>query len=531
MNDLRDSQTTESISISSETIKERLISAVIANIFIQPLIMALGLVSSVIVARILGPELLAIIATLTATSTTIIAFSDLGIARSMPKLLQDASVKFGYNATLQLQHKLIKVKIITTCSLLAGLLVLHLNGVKISSLSLSSNIWFLSLVIIKSILGSTILIQRSASFSAFKSKELALLTLAITLLNPALLIAVAFLFHNPYAVFGMSLIEDFFQIFIMRKFIHYDLDKEKQIKNKISNKWLINNYWKYISVTYLEFIFNRFIYGLPITLIFLSLYGTTATIIGNISIATSMVLRAWDVANLPLMNLRAPLLARLHAEKDAEKFARSQSLMIAIVILTSGTLAIITASMGPKIFFLLYGKEYNYGVYWGIVATVIALIANFFTLGNNALHQTNRFLPELIGLIVSGGYIILNGTLIVKLVEPQVAPLIILLGFIIARALFWLLTDIWADFKLFNWNGTILKIKALIAAIITLIIIIYLNKLNFGLPLQIIISLIEAILFLLLFRIFGGVGENIRKTAVSLIPQKYSFLYKFLKLI
>lgn len=531
MNDQRDSQTTKPSFISSQTIKERLISGVIANILIQPLIMVLGLVSSVVVARILGPELLAIIAAITATSTTIIAFSDLGMARSIPKLLQDASVKYGLSATLQLKHKLIKIKIITTCLLLAVLLFLHFKGIKISSLNLNLNIWFLSLVIIKSLLGSLILIQRSTAFSAFKNKELALLTLSITMLNPALLIISALIFHNPYAVFAVSLIEDIFQIFIMRKFLHYDLDKEKQINNKISNKWIINNYWKYISITYIEFIFNRFVYGLPTTLLFLSLYGTTATIIGNISIATSMVLRAWEVANLPLMNLRAPLLARLHAEKDTERFSRSQSLMVATIILTSAILAIITASIGPKIFLLLFGKEYSSGVSWGIIATVIALIANFFTLGNNALHQTNRFLPEVIGLIVSGSFIIINDTIIIKLVVPQDAPLIILLGFVIARALFWLVTDIWADFKLFNWNGTMLKLKALFAVIITLIIIICFNKLNFGIPIQIAISLFGVVLFFFLFRTLGGVGEHIRIIVFSLLPKKYYFLTKLIKLI
>ncbi len=217
-------------------------------------------------------------------------------------------------------------------------------------------------------------------------------------------------------------------------------------------------------MTYLEFIFNRFVYGLPVTLLFLSLYGTNANIIGNISIAISMVLRAWDVANIPLMNLRAPLLARLHAEGNSIKFFQSQNIMVCIIILTSSILAILTMTLGPKLFLLFYGKEYENGIMWGIIATVLALVTNFFTLGNNALHQSNKFLPELIGLFFSATFILINGLIFPKYISPNNIPLLILLGFIIGRFLFWLFTDIWADYKLFKWSGSIVKIKGLISS-------------------------------------------------------------------
>ncbi len=215
---------------SSFIIKDRLITGVFSNIVMQPIILLLGFIGSIVVARTLGPELLAIIASISAIATTVIAFSDLGIARSLPKIIQDISVQYGTNSAILIQNKLSKIKIFTTCLLLSGLLFLHFNKIPIYSVNINMNNWFLILVIVKSLLGALILVKKSVAFSAFKNKELVLLNLIITLLNPILIIIAALISRNPYIIFAVSLIEDILQLIIMKKFIYYDLDKEKKLK-------------------------------------------------------------------------------------------------------------------------------------------------------------------------------------------------------------------------------------------------------------------------------------------------------------
>ncbi|MEO0129211.1 MAG: hypothetical protein ABIL02_03130 [candidate division WOR-3 bacterium] len=505
-------------------LKHRLLSGVLANVFVQPIILLASLAGSIVVARTLGPELFAVIATISATATTAVAFGDMGLSRSIPKIIPDVAVKFGNSTALQVQRKLTIIKIITVCASLFVLFILYINGISLTSSTLMVQSWFYLFVLAKAIIGTVIVIQQGAVLSAFRNKELAFINLLITILDPLFSITIVISFRNPYAVVGGSIFVDIIQLILLRKFMSYDLDKEKQTSISISWIWILKQYWQYMGITYLLFLFNRFVYGLPLTLFFITKLGANAFIIGNTSLAVSIVQRGWDIANMPLMNLRAPLLARLHAENDVQGFIKIQRLMVAIVILTSGILAVVVVTLGPFVLNLLYGSHYINGVKWGINICVIGLVANFFALGNSTLHQTNRFLPEILGLITSGLFIALNYFCILNIIEPTYYPLVILLGFVVGRAIFWVITDLWADCKIFHWQGFGVKLRGLFSITVVLAILVFINSNGYNASKRFLSALIGLLSYLFLFRVTGGVGQSTRKVIAGLLDRRLSWL-------
>jgi O-antigen/teichoic acid export membrane protein len=279
-------------------------------------------------------------------------------------------------------------------------------------------------------------------------------------------------------------------------------------------------------MTYLLFLFNRFVYGLPLTLWLLTGCGVGANTIGNAALAVSIVGRGWDVANMPLANLRAPLLSRLHAEGDSGRFFRHQRLMTAVLVITSGPLAVGVLTLGPLVFGLLYGAQYATGVSWGVIAGVVALVANFFTLGNSTLHQTNRFLPELIGLAASAIFIAGNGLVAPRLLSEADRPLAIVLGYVIGRAIFWLITDLWVDARIFKWDGAAIKLRGLLAVGVALGGALLVGN---GKPTgQVVAAFAGLALFWSVFRLLGGVGRDTRGHITGLLSARLNSIARFL---
>lgn len=514
--------------VSNRVLRDRLRSSMWANILLQPLIMALSVAGSVIVARVLGPELWAVVALVAATALTINSFFDLGLARSLPKLMPDVSIRFGQRAALRIQRRLSVVKLALNCLGFIGLLGASWLGLWRPPEGLTLSVWFFPLVGAKVLLGAVLAIYQSSAIAAFHNRLANQFTLFLTALDPILSVGAVLLMPNPYLVAGVLLVPTVIEILLLRRFARYDLDRDvsPQENAPTSWGWLFKEYWRYVGMTYLVFLFNRFVYGLPLTLWLLTILGAGANTIGNVALAVSIVGRGWDVANMPLANLRAPLLARLHAEGDAGRFFRHQRLMVAVLILTSGPLAVALLALGPLVFGLLYGAGYAAGVSWGVIAGVVALVANFFTLGNSTLHQTNRFLPELAGLAASAIFIVGNGLIAPRLLSQANWPLAVVLGYVIGRAIFWVITDLWVDARIFNWDGTAVKLRGLLAVAVALGGTLLMGN---GEPIgQVVAAVVGLVLFWGVFRLLGGVGEETRGYVADLLGSKIKWAGRFL---
>jgi len=499
-----------------------------ANLLLQPLIMMASIAGSVVVARALGPELWAVVAVISAAALTINSFFDLGLARSLPKIMPDVSIRFGQRAALLVQRRLSAAKLALNALGLMGLLGASWLGLWRAPGEITLSIWFFPLVGAKVLLGAILAIYQSSAGAAFHNRVTSQVTLFLTALDPLLSIGAGLLMPNPYLVVGVLLIPSVAEILLLRRFARYDLDRDTPSREDtpISWKWLLREYWRYVGMTYLLFLFNRFVYGLPLTLWLLTGCEVGASVLGNAALAVSIVGRGWDVANMPLANLRAPLLARLHAEGDSGRFFLHQRLMTAVLVITSGPLAVGILTLGPLVFGLLYGAQYVTGVSWGVIAGVVALVANFFTLGNSTLHQTNRFVPELAGLAASAVFIVGNGLVAPRLLSETDRPLAIVLGYVIGRAIFWLITDLWVDARIFKWDGAAVKLRGLLAVGVALGGASLIG--NGELIRQVAAAIAGLALFWGVFRLLGGVGRDTRGHITGLLSARLNWIARFL---
>lgn len=500
-----------------KTIRKRLHSSLRANILYQPLIMLASIAGSVVVARVLGPELLAVIATISAFAATITTFFDFGLTRSLPKIMPDISVYYGQQAALRAQRQLTFARVMLVTIGFLGLLLLYTSGIWQSPEGLVLTVWFFPLITAKVLIGSVGSVYQSVATAAFHIRFLTRLTLAFAIINPLLSIAVALLSRDPYLIVTVGLVSSLTYVLLLRKFTHYDLDKSTHSGERVEWRELFRKYRQYTGVTYLVFLFNRFVYGLPLTIWVLTWLGAGAGTIGNAAIAISVIQRGWDVANIPLKSLRAPLLARLHAQQDQGRFRQVQRLMVAGIILMSGIMAVAVWTLGPFVLGLLYGPEYESGVSWGVIAGVIALLANFFSLGHLTLRQMDRFAPILVGLAGTALFIAVNDIYSWRFFPDDHWPLAILLGYVLGRALYWIITDLWTDARIFHWEGTSIKLRGLLAVGLALLTTaIPLDTLN-----PVIAAILGMVVFLGLFRLLGGVGKATRGNFARLLGPRF----------
>jgi hypothetical protein len=153
-------------------------------------------------------------------------------------------------------------------------------------------------------------------------------------------------------------------------------------------------------------------------------------------------------------------------------------------------------------------------------------VVNFFSLGNSTLHQTNRFQAEIWGILGSTLFMLINTFWTIEFFTPEQAPLIVILGYVGGRCIFWVITDLWADYRIFRWKGSSIKIRSLLAISISLPLIISLKRV--GENYYLFSALAGLILFFGIFRLLGGVGKQTRNSVSKILGPKFRIILYFI---
>jgi hypothetical protein len=157
---------------------------------------------------------------------------------------------------------------------------------------------------------------------------------------------------------------------------------------------------------------------------------------------------------------------------------------------------------------MLYGSAYSRGVAWGVTAAVLAMAVNVFALGNRTLQEGKRLPSQLVALSIATLAIAIGLVLVVRMSARELWPLGWLIVIIGGRGLFWLITDIWCDYKVFKWHGAGVKVRGLTALAAGLVVIYQWpgsQWQDFAVR-----SVAGFITFWLIFRALGGLGEPSR---------------------
>ena len=493
----------------------RLVRGVGVNLIVQPLLLALALLGSAIVSRTLGPSRLAILAAVTAISTTIVAFSDLGLSRSISKVLPEMAVMSGRESALRVLHRLLKLRILAAVLTGAAWWV----GTLLNLISPPSGDPELVGLLAVSYAGvsALALFQRHIAAAAFRNSEIAAVSLVIAIISPVVTVGAALLTQDPYLVSAAGLITATLNFAFLRRQAVYDLDEGEL--EKLPGVW--KRYWRFFAMTHLIFIFNRFVFGLPLLLIVASAVASPPSVLGNLAIAMSIVSQSWDLADMPLANIRAPLISRLNALRAHEKLELAEKTVTGLQVISCGLVAIAILGLGQSLLSALYGVPFSRGVRWGTSAAVVALLCSMFSLGVSTLHQLERYQSVAAGLV--SALVVLSVTTFMFVTGTASRVSMVLFGLVLSRGALWAVTDLIAEGTFRRWRTIRVKLSGLSAALLA----IFAFRVVDAASSSIIATLVAELVFLVILRVLGGVGSDVRSVLVRILPARLRFAARF----
>jgi O-antigen/teichoic acid export membrane protein len=492
----------------SQVVRGRLTQGVVANLVGAPVQLVLELVASVVVARYLGPELLAVLVTIRALANLASSVGDFGVTWSIPKILPDLSVSAGRREALRSVLRLTVVRLATVplvgvaCFLLVRAGVVDLGKTEISDAMLAAAL----------VLGAITMVNNTRRYvvlSALRLRAILLVDILAALLGPAANVAVALLTRDPLLVALSSLVSEAVTFVILHFWLGYDLDQaEPAGKVKLVISDIIRRYGVFIGMMYAKFVFNRSVLRSPMLVIVLALMGASPAEVGNAAVALSLAFQAWQLANVPLARMRAPMLSRLHVRKDHAGMHKLEAVSVGLVTLSSCILAVCAVAGAEPLVALVYGPAYADAARWAGITCAMGLIANVFSLGNNTLQQMENYRPQVIGMGVAI-LLIVVGVSAVRFIDLDIDPVpVTLVLIVLVRAVFWFITDISADRQVFGFAHTAIKWRGIGAALLPMGVGIWLSPDT--LPAGLALAVGMTVVYLVLMRMLGGVGNEAR---------------------
>jgi len=311
-----------------------------------------GLIFTILIARLLLPELFGIYALALSIITIFATFANFGLDETFLRYLSEAlSEKNNKKARSYLKY-LLKVK----ASLVASIVFLIL----LSSKFISQTIYHQPLLFYPLIFSCLFIIAESFKnfiamiFVAIKNlKPAPFLELAHQIIKISFSVFAILVLSSEFKIAGLFLaaaLGGFFHLFL---FILILLKKNKSlfIGDTMSlNKKRINNYWKFVGVTTLSLIFFASIDTLMLGRFVESTY------LGYYKAAMSLILTIASL--LSLSNIFLPVFTQIHGKRFERGFQKTCRFLILLTI--PATIGIIF--LGKYLIKAVYGNEYLLGI-------------------------------------------------------------------------------------------------------------------------------------------------------------------------
>jgi O-antigen/teichoic acid export membrane protein len=499
-------------------VKARLTQGVMANVIGRPAQLVLELLASVLVARYLGPELLATLVAIRALANLAGSVGDFGITNTLSKLVPDLSASHGAAEALRVARDLTILRLVAVPLVgLAGYGLAHAGFVELGDIELSGVMVAASIVlaIVTVVNGS----RRYVIVAALRLRDILVVDLLAAVVGPAVNIAAAVLTRDPLVV-ALSSIATQLVVFVALHFaLSYDLDSAA-IAPGSTPAWkvLVSRYGPFAAMAYAKYVFNRVVLRNPMLLFVLGVLGASSAEIGNAAIALSLTFQAWEIADIPLAQMRGPVLARFHARRDRAGMEKLEAVSVSIITITSCLLATVAMAAAEPVIATVYGAAYADAAHWAAIACSIGLLANVSCLGNTTLQQLENYRAQVASMAIA--VLSMAAGLVVLLrmdlgLEPALGALTLI---VVGRALFWLMTDLWADRSVFAWGHSATKARGVLAALPSLALAAWIDASTLAGGIG--AAIVVAAVFLATFRILGGVGARTRALVSDLLPQR-----------
>ena len=128
-----------------------------------------------------------------------------------------------------------------------------------------------------------------------------------------------------------------------------------------------------------------------------------------------------------------------------------------------------------------------------------------------------KYKIQIVGLLLAVLSIII-GVIFLGIVKPDAGMGFLVYTMVGSRIIFWVFTDVLTDKMEFNWNGSVIKLRGLLALGSLMILLSFNSDMNLLVGSLTIVP--SMLFFIFVFRLIGGVGNETRNIISGLLDKR-----------
>jgi len=322
-----------------QSLTEKVADSIFWNAALLPLRYVLPLLSSVVVTRVLGTEGYGLLASLNTISSTINTYTDMGMAKSLPKFEHEVQKQYGMAGWSGLILTLAAIRLLVTIFVIAVLNFFAYQTCALFYVEADQRLT-IGIVSIVLILQSSSSILTGVLIAEFKNKAYNLSLLATSFFTPLATIVVALLGGGVLPILSVGIATGIMQVTTLwigaRKSIQifpirwFPIHREKVF------------FWRFIKFSAFTYtiIIARYFLSLPFAIVAMNYFGLHDRV-AYLALGGKLINVVRSFVTMPLTYLVGPLLGNTFLDETHDRLRRAYRTMLKIY-----QLLIIPSSLG-----------------------------------------------------------------------------------------------------------------------------------------------------------------------------------------
>ncbi|MGE5328529.1 MAG: lipopolysaccharide biosynthesis protein [Deltaproteobacteria bacterium] len=417
-------------------LSEQVTSALFWNTVTIPVIYLISFVSSIFVARFLGPDKFSIFGIVNSILNSLMIYIDFGLVTGIIKFLPEA--REGQNG---LEEGILTLIVAAKAglSILAAALINVFSDFFAGIFNLGSDsklfLAFVSILLLLSIIED---ISNTILISEFKHKTSRLIYISSSILLPLLNILVVVLGCGVRALLLVMIIVGAYKAVLSVYYSNlWTKINFQQLKDFTANNFtLLKRYFEFCLSGYV-IRFARYLWDISFMVLLAVLLGYNSAI-PFLMIGYILVQKITTLLYAPFDKMIPSIISRAALDKTTEELNKYYDAVNKYIIIVYLPIGFLLYTIFPQIIVMFYGAEYQSSVIYAQIFLIIFFLSTLASLGNTILFQYEKYKLIYISLFIS--LLILLLVPISKYVFFSIVPIVIIIG--ISKNLFHIFTCI-----------------------------------------------------------------------------------------
>lgn len=384
--------------------------AILWNTALLPFTYLLPLVSSIIVARALGPSEYGVFAILSGMIGTLYTYLDLGVARAIPRFVPEVQATRGHK---DVGPFVLSVLLLRSCVgfVAVGVMIIFANPIgKLFGIADGglSYITMASTLVLISLFYTTF---DSVLLSFLKTREVNVVTLLYGIMRPVLIAISVLVRKDVFSLLVAWLVSDLFKAAMFFRLAISITGLPRRMFPLSAAPDLFKRFLCY-SASFYAFRTARYFLDLPFSALLLASFGL-ADQVGYLSVAFLLASRFIALSNIPLQGIQGPILTRSTLDITGLSLKKTYSLLTKLnllVTLPPGIFLVLTSHALVK---LLYSVDFVTSARLAPILIGGLVVSNLGMVSTSVLQVYEKYREQIFGLTVAVAVMFLSSSILV----------------------------------------------------------------------------------------------------------------------